>query len=935
MKTGHENPLSDSPIVGYAQLRTDTSEIPPAIEFISVNKKFEEITGFESDQWLQKSIRKVLPGKLKNWDLFHNLQDILEKGTATSIYTSSVNGRDYNVQIWKSGQFLNCLFFETAQATEKKVNGLKADEGHMTGDEKQLVLNSISDLIIYLAPDRRVLYANNAALKVLDSNMDTLKGRSCYHAFFEETEICPKCPVEEAIRSKSRASMIKELPDGQIWDILATPTFDEKGVLTGIVEIIKDITWEKRTEKSLVESEAKYKRLTEKTGIVVWEYDIVHDQWTYISPMVKKILGYEPAEWTNHAFWFNKIHPEERDWAKIFSAECISKGMSHKFEYRFRRKDGQYIWLFESIEVEMSDGKPVMMWGSMKDVSEQKRVELALRKSEENLSITLNSIGDGVIVTDRLGRIDGMNPVAESLCGWSLAEIKGRPLQEIFNIINADTRQMVVNPVRKVLDSGKIMGLENHTILISKDGTERQIADSAAPIKNKHGEIQGVVLVFSDVSEKYTIQKKIEESEKKYRELITRLEQGFAVHEAVYDEQGKMVDYRFVEVNPGFEAHTGLKPEHVMGRTIKEVIPDIEHFWIDKYSKVVETGKPTRFEYFGKELDRFYEVYAYRNRENHFAVMITDISERKQFEQKVKDSDKIFNHSIDMLCMAGFDGYFKVLNPSWTRVLGWSEDELLSRPWIEFVHPLDRDKTVDIKSHIENGIEVYQFENRYMCKNNTVKWLSWNSFPYPEENIMFGVARDITLQKQMDNILKLSEEKYRLLFDKSPVGIIHFDNKGVITLCNEYFAHMAHRKQETVPGLDMMDLPDKRITKVIQQVLDGKMASFEGDYKFLKRHKSTPVRMIARPVVDVDGFVKGGIALVEDYTANRQKQELEKKVIMAQDAVKFKQQFLANMSHEIRTPLTGILGMIEILEQTELTETQLDYLVTLKHSGEN
>ena len=118
---------------------------------------------------------------------------------------------------------------------------------------------------------------------------------------------------------------------------------------------------------------------------------------------------------------------------------------------------------------------------------------------------------------------------------------------------------------------------------------------------------------------------------------------------------------------------------------------------------------------------------------------------------------RIFEHARDMLCIAGFDGYFKILNPSWSRILGWSNEELLTAPWLEFVHPNDKEGTQNIKSTLIDGKEVYQFENRYLCKDGSVKWLSWNSFPYPEEGIIYGVARDITMQKNADAEL----ENYR------------------------------------------------------------------------------------------------------------------------------------------------------------------------------
>ncbi|MDS7595411.1 ATP-binding protein [Agrobacterium tumefaciens] len=125
--------------------------------------------------------------------------------------------------------------------------------------------------------------------------------------------------------------------------------------------------------------------------------------------------------------------------------------------------------------------------------------EKKLRESERRYATTLSSIGDAVIATDELGKITFMNPVAEALTKWSLAEATGRPVVEIFRIINEDTRLTVEDPVAKVLRLGTIVGLANHTLLIAKDGTEIHIDDSGAPIIDDNGDISGVVLVFRDI----------------------------------------------------------------------------------------------------------------------------------------------------------------------------------------------------------------------------------------------------------------------------------------------------------------------------------------------------------------------------------------------------------------------------------------------------
>jgi len=144
--------------------------------------------------------------------------------------------------------------------------------------------------------------------------------------------------------------------------------------------------------------------------------------------------------------------------------------------------------------------------------------EAALQRSEQNLVITLNSIGDAVIATDPTGRVTRMNPAAEHLSGWTLADATGRPLADVFRIINVQTREVLPDRVQLVMAHGKVVALADHALLLAKDGHEYQIADSAAPIRDAASEIVGVVLVFSDVTEKYQAEVALRQSQESLEE---------------------------------------------------------------------------------------------------------------------------------------------------------------------------------------------------------------------------------------------------------------------------------------------------------------------------------------------------------------------------------------------------------------------------------
>lgn len=168
-----------------------------------------------------------------------------------------------------------------------------------------------------------------------------------------------------------------------------------------------------------------------------------------------------------------------------------------------RRKNGSFVDI--SLQVSPLRDENNKIIGASKiarDISEQQRAQERLRRSEERFRVTLASIGDGVIATDTNGQVTFMNGVAENLTGWCQQDTLGVPLEETFRILSEIDRHPVENPVKRVLREGNILGLGNHTILVSKDGSERPIDDSAAPVRDASGEIVGAVLVFRDAGQK-------------------------------------------------------------------------------------------------------------------------------------------------------------------------------------------------------------------------------------------------------------------------------------------------------------------------------------------------------------------------------------------------------------------------------------------------
>lgn len=236
-----------------------------------------------------------------------------------------------------------------------------------------------------------------------------------------------------------------------------------------------------------------------KTGKTIWSDELF------------RIFGYEPKGFEpTMEKRIELTYPDDRELVR----ESINKYVNAKWgltiETRIIRSDGNTRWLLSMGYVECNENDEGERFiGSLMDITERKLLRKSLEEEKEKLKITIASIGDGVISTDINGKVTILNKVAEELTGWMQEEAIGKPIEEVFNIINEGTRLKCENPIQKVLESGLIVGLANHTALISKGGTERSIADSGAPIKDNDGNIQGVILVFRDVTEEKSRQDEI------------------------------------------------------------------------------------------------------------------------------------------------------------------------------------------------------------------------------------------------------------------------------------------------------------------------------------------------------------------------------------------------------------------------------------------
>lgn len=282
----------------------------------------------------------------------------------------------------------------------------------------------------------------------------------------------------------------------------AKPVFSDKDMLIGFVGSIEDISQHHQQQIALRESEQRMMLAAESGGIGIWDLNLPTGELHWDKRMYG-IYGLPMLEGPHdYAFWKSTLHPDDIAHTETQISQALASRQNLDTEFRAIWPDGSLHYVrATAITTYDKHGNPIRMIGANWDVTPLRAMTNELERQHELLEVTLASIGDAVITTDNKGDVVWLNPVAERMTGWTTATAAGRPLGQVFHIVNEETRLKTENPVATCLAQGKVVGLANHTVLIGRDGTEYGIEDSAAPIRDKQGNILGVVLVFHDVTE--------------------------------------------------------------------------------------------------------------------------------------------------------------------------------------------------------------------------------------------------------------------------------------------------------------------------------------------------------------------------------------------------------------------------------------------------
>jgi len=334
------------------------------------------------------------------------------------------------------------------------------------------------------------------------------------------------------------------------------------------------------------------------------------------------------------------------------------------------------------------------------------------------------------------------------------------------------------------------------------------------PILDARGRYTGATHIARKVTEQKLADKALQESEYRYHTLFKKMLNGCALHEIICNEDGDPVDYRYLDVNPAFEKITGIKASDILGKTASELRPETDLFLIEKCGKVALTGEPASFDFFNKYTGRHFVITAYQPKDRQFACVFQNVTEEKQAEKALRDSEKKFRLLAENPIVGIFisqDKKFIYVNDRLAEMHGYRKEEIIDQPFYFLIHPDERDS---LKERMDRFLSMegkykQRFEMLRIKKNGETFWggAIVTRGIYNGKQAIFGSVIDISESKGAEDELKKSEERYKEIVEGTDDLIIKVDNNGRIVFAN----YMANK----IFGLPQNDIIGMHISKCI------------------------------------------------------------------------------------------------------------------------
>jgi PAS domain S-box-containing protein len=723
--------------------------------------------------------------------------------------------------------------------------------------------------------------------------------------------------IEQRVRHK----------DGHyIWTDLSTTLVrdPQTGALVEVIGIAHDITERKQLEDALKASEELYRLLAENIQDVIFKLDI-NGTRKYVSSAIRH-LGYTPQELIGLS-GLDMVHPDDRDALRTTLRETVAAGKNQMIiQYRHRHKEGHYLWTETAVNVirDAVTGKPLELVNIARDITERKRLEDALRESEMRLSHAqrIAHVGDwefdvqaGALTwSDETYRLYGYRP-QEMPVSFAL----------FLSTTHPQDRARLDEAITAALYDGTDFTLDYRIRL--PNGSERFVHNQTEVIRDEDGKSQRMIGTVHDITER----KRLE------AELAVRydeLDQFFNVTEdllCITDSNGILL-----KVNRAWEKLLGLPVKQIENR------PFMEFVHLDDVQATLGA-----MEQLGQDKPVIQFVNRYRSADGSYRdiewctnphggliyASARDITERKRLEAELaaryEELDQFFNVTDEMLTIANLEGKLLKVNRAWENLLGLPVKQIENRLFMEFVHPDDVQATLGAMEQLGQDKPVVQFINRYRSADGSYRFIEWRTNPHG--NLIYASARDITERRQIEEALRESEEKYRLIAENTSDGILVLDSLiGAITYASPAFDLQHGRAigetQRIKPDALHETIHSEDRERVLQQIfaaVDRKASDLV--YSYRSQHKDGHYLWCedhSRFNYAPDGKYLSSIIISRNVTERKEAEQRQMELQLEQERAELLSRFICDAAHEFRTPLAIIGSATYLLLRSDKPEVR-------------